>query len=38
MKQARQVGMKPVEHQLWEAPALFCVLVVLVGLEWFLRR
>ena len=38
MVQARQAGMKPIQHQLWDMPALFGVLVILAGLEWFLRR
>ncbi len=35
---ARLAGMKPIQRQLWDMPALFAALVLLAGAEWFLRR
>lgn len=37
-ERARQVGVKPLERQLWDMPILFAALVLLAGGEWFFRR
>ena len=38
LEQARQVGMKPIQRQIWDMPILFALLVLLAGTEWFVRR
>ena len=35
---ARYVGIRPQDHEVWDTPFLFAVLLAIMSVEWFVRR
>lgn len=38
LDKALQAGVKPIQRPIWDMPILFAALVLLAGVEWFVRR